>query len=106
MGYNHLEVWEAWFDKYDGDVTKRSPNDIVLRGKDICGAELDKGAYGDTGSDYGWQVDHIIPEARFKSGEFGGDPDHPDNLRPLHWANNEAKGDRLDEEGWDCAATV
>ena len=88
MAYDHKEVWERHFGN-------------KVRAKDICGAEMDKSAHGDTCSEYGWQVDHIIPESRVAS----GDPDHPDNLRPLHWKNNEAKGNALDEERWMCART-
>jgi len=37
---------------------------------------------------YGWQIDHTVPSARGGSNE-------PDNLEPLHWAANIAKGASL-----------
>ncbi len=57
--------------------------------KDQCGAWIQRQAYGDRNSDYGWEIDHITPR-----GDGGGD--EPSNLRPLHWRNNLAKsGGRL-----------
>lgn len=40
--------------------------------------------YGET-SQYGWEVDHIVPVAR-------GGSDHIGNLRPLHWEANRQRG--------------
>lgn len=66
-------------------VTGRDQN--VIR-KDICGAWIRWADYGDTNSDFGWEVDHIHPVA------LGG-TDHPSNLQALHWKNNRAKGDSI-----------
>ena len=66
--------------------------------QDDCGAWINKGAHGRKGNQ-GWQIDHIIPES------------HPrgtsklENLRPLHWKNNAAKGDKLDGQ-WTCAVSA
>lgn len=60
--------------------------DPVSVRKDCCGALIMRSAYGDRDSDYGWEVDHIFPEA------LGGD-DNIRNLRPMHWENNVSKGD-------------
>lgn len=54
--------------------------------KDCCGAFLLRSAYGNRYSDFGWEVDHILPQSR------GGD-DNLRNLRPMQWRNNLSKGD-------------
>jgi hypothetical protein len=51
--------------------------------KDQCSAWINRNAYGDRSSTYGWEVDHISP----------GGSDNLPNLRPLHWKNNVAKSD-------------
>jgi len=38
-------------------------------------------------SRFGWTIDHILPKAR-------GGTNALKNLRPLHWLNNAAKGDK------------
>ena len=65
--------------------------------KDKCGASMNRSEHGNTDSPHGWEVDHIIPKSK-------GGSDHIDNLRPLHWKNNDAKGDKLDGY-WECAKT-
>ena len=58
--------------------------------KDECGAWLYRPAYGNTESQYGWEIDHITPV------DHGGSA-HLSNLRPLQWENNSSRGsDRLD----------
>lgn len=54
--------------------------------KDACGAWIVWADYGNTNSDFGWEIDHIHPVAK-------GGTDHPSNLQALHWKNNRAKGD-------------
>lgn len=54
--------------------------------KDACGAWIIRSHYGARDSDYGWEIDHVYPEA------LGGD-DNIDNLRALQWENNTAKSD-------------
>jgi len=53
---------------------------------DACGAVIRYDDFGDRESEYGWEIDHIIPEIRNGS-------DHITNLQPLHWENNASKGD-------------
>lgn len=54
--------------------------------KDACGAWMKFSQHGNRDSKYGWEIDHIIPEA------LGG-TDILSNLQPLHWENNVSKGD-------------
>ena len=55
--------------------------------KDKCGASIRRGAHGSAGKQ-GWEVDHIKPVSK-------GGGDRMDNLQPLHWQNNQAKGNSL-----------
>ena len=43
--------------------------------------------YGDTKSEYGWEIDHIKPLAKGGGNEM-------ENLQPLHWKVNKKKGKR------------
>lgn len=60
--------------------------DASLFRKDSCGAWIVKGKYGDTNSPFGWEIDHVYPQAK------GGD-DNLLNLRPMQWENNRSKND-------------
>ena len=52
--------------------------------KDDCKAWIRRNHYGERGSEYGWEIDHIKLES-----EGGGD--ELSNLRPLQWENNAAR---------------
>ena len=54
--------------------------------KDPCGAWIVRDKYGRPENEYGWEIDHIYPQA------LGGD-NNPLNLRPMHCANARSKGD-------------
>ncbi len=71
-------VWEKakTVDGYDKNTIR----------KDACGAWIFRNLYGVRDSDYGWEIDHIYPEA------LGGN-DNFVNLRAMQWENNMSKGD-------------
>ena len=77
---------QVWSHRFGGAMSAR----------DKCGALIARNAHGQQTSQ-GWEIDHIVPVAR-------GGTDALSNLRPLHWRNNDAKGDSLDGY-WDCAKT-
>ena len=52
--------------------------------KDNCGAWMRRTDHGDRRSQYGWEIDHIVPLSR-------GGTNHISNLRPLQWTNNAHK---------------
>lgn len=68
------------------EATEVPGYDSNLFRKDCCGAWIIRNAYGNTDSMYGWEIDHVYPQA------LGGD-DSPINLRAMQWENNRSKGD-------------
>ncbi len=66
--------------------TKVPGYDPNVRRKDQCTAWIKRDSYGDRGSEYGWEIDHITPVSR-------GGTDALSNLRPLQWENNASRQD-------------
>ena len=60
--------------------------------RDARGVTIKKDDYGKS-SEYGWEIDHILPVSK-------GGTDEIENLQPLHWENNRAKGEDYPE--WTC----
>ena len=60
---------------------------------DPCGALIKKSEYGNRRSDFGWEIDHVVSRAYLLSAGASEDEiDISENLRAMHWANNESKG--------------
>jgi hypothetical protein len=56
--------------------------------KDACGAPIVWADYGKQ-TQYGWEVDHILPVSRFLNA------DQPINVQALQWQNNRAKSNSI-----------
>ncbi len=55
---------------------------------DFSGLEVHKCAYGQSGSRFGWNVDHILPKSRGGTDDFN-------NLQITHMNTNAERGNRL-----------
>lgn len=88
MAYSTEQIQKVW-DK--GTIV---PNyDSSKYRKDACGAWIVRDKFGDTHSPYGWQIDHIYPEAKLKLRRLDQESiDNIKNMRPMHWRNNASKG--------------
>lgn len=60
---------------------------------DMCGKVMKYSEHGNTNSEHGWEIDHIMPRA------LGG-LTALENLQPLNWKVNRAKGDTFP---WNCS---
>ena len=62
--------------------------------KDACGAWIIWDKYGDNDSLYGWEIDHIVPQALLEEkGYCQKDIANKDNIRALQHENNASKSD-------------
>lgn len=55
---------------------------------DRFGTPMRYSDYGNTDSEYGWEIDHTFPSSK------GGSDNIPNN-EPLNWKNNRIKSDKL-----------
>ncbi len=60
--------------------------------RDVCGNLIAYRDYGNTNSQYGWEIDHKLPVAK-------GGNDEINNLQALQWQANRRKGDIYP---WGC----
>ena len=77
MDINRENAMRLWKQRY-GKAT---------RVKDFAGREMDKGAYDQRGSEFGWNLDHILPKSR-------GGKDTESNLICTHILTNDEKADK------------
>lgn len=71
-------VWEK--------AAKQPNNNPDVFRKDYAGAWIRREDYGKRNMPYGWEIDHLKPLAKDGTHDM-------DNLYPVHWRNNESKGD-------------
>lgn len=76
MEINREKAMDLWEERY-GDKKEI---------KDFSGRTILKGSYGQTGSKYGWNIDHILPKAHGGTNKKG-------NLIICHIETNAEKGD-------------
>ena len=70
-------------------------NPDVFR-QDYAGAWIRRDQYGQRDTIYGWEIDHCKPISKDGDDSIG-------NLYPLHWRNNQKKGD--DFPNWKTILT-
>ena len=81
MNYSEEQIQKAWdrakvVDGFDKSRFR----------KDACGAWIQRSEYGNHESQYGSDIDHVLPRL------LGGG-DEEINLRPMQWQNNLSKAD-------------
>lgn len=74
-------------------VKQPNNNPDVFR-KDYAEAWIRREDYGKRDKSYGWEIDHLKPLSKNGTNDL-------DNLYPVHWKNNEKKGD--DYPKWQTA---
>lgn len=59
--------------------------------KDAAGAWIAFSEYGKD-TQLGWNIDHVVPQALFSTDAKPSAVSNSVNLRPMHWLNNQSKG--------------
>ena len=86
MAFTRKQILDCW------NKAQRCRFKNLKLSVDTCGAVIQWEEYGNQNSPFGWQIDHIFPEATLKAYNVPQELiDHPLNLIPLHWENNLSK---------------
>ena len=80
--FSDSQIKQIWDEK--GIIVEGYDKDLYR--KDAAGAWIAFSMYGNRDSVLGWEIDHVWPKSK-------GGGEHPENLRPLNWRNNDSKGD-------------
>ncbi len=89
MAFSKQQIQEVW-----NRASAVGGYDPTRFRKDACGAWIMWDKYGDTDSLYGWEVDHIVPQALLEEKGFSKEMiDRQENLRALQHENNASKSD-------------
>lgn len=83
----------SWTEKAKIAVWNKAPISKAYNSSEVrldpCKALMHKSEYGNRESDYGWEIDHVVPEQLLASCGVPEDLiNNIDNLRPMHWNNN------------------
>lgn len=78
MTINRENAMALWNERYGKE----------LKVTDFAGRKMVKGAYGDRNSEFGWNLDHILPQSQ-------GGKDTPSNLVCCHILTNDEKADKF-----------
>lgn len=83
----------SWTEEAKLAVWNKAPISGIHNSREIrfdpCKALMHWSEYGNRESDYGWEIDHVVPEQFLHDNGVPEDLiDNIDNLRPMHWSNN------------------
>ena len=79
-----IRIWRAM-------PTIEGKDESIFR-LDSCGALIEWDKYGDRQSEVGWEIDHVVPKSLLiEKGATEEEIDDEENLRPMHWKNNDMK---------------
>jgi hypothetical protein len=91
-GLNTNKSGSSWSEDIKKKVFSKGTSiiglDSSLFREDVCGNTIRYSSFGDRGTRFGWEIDHINPVSN-------GGGDELINLNPLQWKNNLEKGDKL-----------
>ena len=90
--FTDAEIKDVW----KKAIEVEGVNSEMLR-QDFAGAWIRFADYGNRNSQYGWEIDHLMPLSQ-------GGEEKDDNYIPLQWQNNVRKGENYPR--WMTAVTA